>query len=243
MDFCRPTGDFQRVGQAAQRALRKDTIPSGQIFDGRCAYVFRVDTQQISCEIRETVSPTRRMLGIVIICFGAGCANSAGTWKESGYRQDAFGYEVAFRDKGAKLIAGPDWQIDNYRYDRSSSSWEEKTGANYVATREQDIDQDGTISNGEKVEEPIYDLKLANRKNNGVIWTKAHPFLPEDAEQDLEVILDNYADSLSGRRTLRARQPLRHRTCKDSQLHDVLSFEGDRSDRNTRCSFGHYRDF
>jgi hypothetical protein len=128
----------------------------------------------------------------------AGCATSGGTFNDTGYRQEAFGYQVAFRDAKAKTFAGADWQIDSHRHDTISGQLEEKTGSEYVALREEDLNQDGSIGFGERGEEPIYDLKLLNKKNNGVIWAKAHPFLPETAETDLEVILDNYVDALAG---------------------------------------------
>jgi hypothetical protein len=149
---------------------------------------------------RAKVAPVilARSLALTVACLASGCATSGGTWNDAGYRQEYFGYEVAFRDAKTKAIAGADWQLENYRADSTASDLVEKTGPAYVAIREQDVDQDGTISESEKIEEPTYDLRLTNRKNNGVIWLKAHPFLPEDADQDLEVILANYADSLSG---------------------------------------------
>jgi hypothetical protein len=130
--------------------------------------------------------------------LGAGCATSGGTFNDAGYRQQVFGYQVAYRDAKTKTFAGSDWQIDSHRHDSISGQIEEKTGNEYVATREEDLNQDGSIGFGERSEEPIYDLKLLNKKNNGVIWAKAHPFLAETAETDIEVILDNYVDSLAG---------------------------------------------
>jgi hypothetical protein len=130
--------------------------------------------------------------------LAGGCATSGGMFNEAGYRQVAFGYQVAFRDAKAKAFAGADWQLDSHRHDKISGQIEEKDGNDYVAVREEDLNQDGNIGFGERSEEPIYDLKLLNKKNNGVIWAKAHPFLPETAETDIEVILDNYVDSLAG---------------------------------------------
>jgi hypothetical protein len=137
--------------------------------------------------------------GILLLAgVGAGCVTSGGAFNETGYRQSVFGYQVAFRDAKAKSLAGPDWQIDSHRKDSINGGWEEKTGTDYVAVREEDLNQDGSIGIGERTDETIYDLKLLNKKDNGVIWTKAHPLLPENAETDLEVILDNYVDALAG---------------------------------------------
>jgi hypothetical protein len=37
-----------------------------------------------------------------------------------------------------------------------------------------------------------------NGRDNGVIWVKAHPFLLADSHRELEVMLNDYADGLSG---------------------------------------------
>ena len=37
-----------------------------------------------------------------------------------------------------------------------------------------------------------------NGHDDGVIWLKAHPLTPKDAQRDLDVVLSNYADGLSG---------------------------------------------
>jgi hypothetical protein len=130
--------------------------------------------------------------------MAVGCAETGSTWNAAGYKQSVFGYAVAYRDAKAHAMAGLDWQVDNHRRDAMTGEWQEKTGSEYMATREQDLNQDGTISTGERVEEAIFDLRLTNKRNNGVMWTKAHPFLVEQADRDLEVILDNYVDALSG---------------------------------------------
>jgi hypothetical protein len=134
----------------------------------------------------------------LVATLATGCANTGSSWKPSGYRQDVFGYEVGFRDTKARMLAGPDWQLDNHRYDNAGGAWEEKTGDDYMATRALDWDQDGTVSPSEQTKEPIFDIKLVNKRNNGVIWTKAHPFLPEDADNELDVLLTNYVEGLSG---------------------------------------------
>jgi hypothetical protein len=149
--------------------------------------------------VRETQQTTSWLPGILVLAgVGAGCVTSGGAFNDKGYRQSAFGYQVAFRDANAKSLAGPDWQIDSHRRDSISGAWEQKLGADYVAEREEDLNQDGSIDADERSEEAIHDLKLLNKKNNGVIWAKAHPLLPENAETELEVVLDNYVDALTG---------------------------------------------
>lgn len=144
---------------------------------------------------------SNRSLSVAILCStfaGLGCAtNSGANWNKRGYSQGLFGYEVAYHDVKDRTLIGPDWQLDNFRR-YTGGHWEEKKGYDYTATRAQDINQNGTIEFAERRKEPIFDLRFTNRKDNGVIWAKAHPFLPSEADQELEVILDNYVDSLEG---------------------------------------------
>lgn len=61
-----------------------------------------------------------------------------------------------------------------------------------------DEDGDGSISSSERKDESIFDLRFVNSRDNAVIWLKVHPLAPANADRDLEVILENYADGLAG---------------------------------------------
>jgi hypothetical protein len=98
-------------------------------------------------------------------------------------------------------VLGGDWRLDNLTWDDTSSGWVQKPGGAYRATREQDKNGDGSISVDERNEEGIYDLKYVNTHDGGVIWTKAHPMLLSRASLDLDVMLENYAELLSGEGT------------------------------------------
>jgi hypothetical protein len=45
------------------------------------------------------------------------CVTSGSSFSAAGYRQTAFGYDVAFHDATTKSMSGPDWLLDNHRYD------------------------------------------------------------------------------------------------------------------------------
>ena len=136
---------------------------------------------------------------VASVAGGCGLQMTGSAWSAAGYRQNVFGYEVRYRDASVKAMASADWQLDNYYLDPGADSWTEKTGKDYMATRQLDWDQDGEISPYfETSQEQIFDLRIRSKKNNGVIWIKAHPLLPEQAEKELDVILDNYVDALSG---------------------------------------------
>jgi len=116
----------------------------------------------------------------------------------AGFAQPRYGYQLSYRDPGQKQFVGPEWQLDNYYVDPHWSKLQPKKGPDYIAVREFDADNDGAISPMEKQEEPIYDLRFVNSKDDGVIWVKAHPVARAEAHRDLDVVLDNYADGLAG---------------------------------------------
>jgi hypothetical protein len=136
-------------------------------------------------------------LSVAVLGGVCGCATEYGAWDKAGYTHTLYGYGVPYRDPDKQMLVGADWDLDNYTRD-SSGFYAEKVGKEYRASRSEDIDGDGTISPGEKIDEAIFDLKWVSKTTNGVIWTKAHPILKRNAGQPLELILDNYADSMSG---------------------------------------------
>jgi hypothetical protein len=103
------------------------------------------------------------------------------------------GVHVNYLFPAARSFLGAMWRVDNFK-----SDGEPKTGNDYVAVRELDENNDGQISSSEKHDEFIYDLRLTNVSDNGVIWVKAHPLTVENSKRDLGVFLTDYADSLAG---------------------------------------------
>ncbi|MGO9837610.1 MAG: hypothetical protein ACLP1X_25760 [Polyangiaceae bacterium] len=137
--------------------------------------------------------PLTAVLGLLLW----GCVHRSAQFAATAYVQSDYGYKVAYSDPGGKSFASGDWTLDNYFVDEMGDL-KAKKGNNYEAKREFDEDGDGQISSSETSQENIYDLRLLNRRDNGVIWVKAHPLLPDDAHRDLEVTLNDYADGLSG---------------------------------------------
>jgi hypothetical protein len=127
----------------------------------------------------------------------SGCV-TAGALDEHGYSNRTYPYRVAYRDASAKRLLGPNWQLDNWSFDKDRRDWSEKSGDDYVAQRTMDLDRNGTVSPGERAKEAIFDLKLVSRTTGAVVWTKAHPIHPDDADRKLSILLDNYVDSLRG---------------------------------------------
>jgi len=126
------------------------------------------------------------------------CASRVGTVGSAGFEQPTYHFRLGYRDASKKDFLGPDWQLDNYFVDEFSGRWKPKQGPDYVTKREFDEDGDGVISVDEKGKEPIYDLRYINTRDDGVIWIKAHPVARGDSRRDLDIVLNDYAEGLSG---------------------------------------------
>src|SRR5271165_1947809 len=125
----------------------------------------------------------------------SGCVHSPAQFGATAFLQTDYGYKVAYSDSAGKSFAEGDWALDNYFVDERGN-WKAKKGDKYEAKREFDEDGDGQISSNETSKESIYDLRLLNGRDNGVIWVKAHPLLLADSHRELEVMLNDYADGL-----------------------------------------------
>ncbi|HYQ46768.1 MAG TPA: hypothetical protein VER11_32585 [Polyangiaceae bacterium] len=126
------------------------------------------------------------------------CTKTNGAWGPQGYEQSMAKYRVNFADVNRKEFLPNDWRLDNYTYDAGSKKWHEKDGTQYRAERLLDEDGDGTITASETHTESIYDLRFVNNRDNAVIWLKVHPMDASQANLDLDVLLENYADGLAG---------------------------------------------
>jgi hypothetical protein len=136
---------------------------------------------------------------LVFVAASSGCIPvTPGVLGATGFNQPVYGYHIDYTKPEAQSFLGPDWRVDNFVWNETMGAWKPKDGPNYVAVRELDEDDDGKITSTEKHEEPIYDLRLTNVHDDGVIWVKAHPLAYQDAGRDLDVELNGYADSLSG---------------------------------------------
>ena len=130
--------------------------------------------------------------------MGSACATTQATWTDSGFAQKDYGWSVAYKDPQAKRLLSPDWQLDNWAPDPYSGELKPKDHGEYVAERREDENRDGVIDDNEKEKVFVFDLKLVSAHDNGVIWVQTFPMQPVNAQRELEVILSNYADSLSG---------------------------------------------
>jgi hypothetical protein len=133
----------------------------------------------------------------LVLCVACG-GSASGALGPQGYEQSLTQYRVNYADAGRKKFLPDDWALDNYAFDPSSGKWHEKKGDQYRALRLLDEDGDGTISPSEKNKENLFDLRFVNSRDGAVIWLKVHPMEATDADRDLDVILDSYANGLEG---------------------------------------------
>jgi len=142
------------------------------------------------------VRAMRHLSVLALAALLAGCATASPYFfQRNGYRHPDYAYSVKYRSAASDLL-GADWLIENFTND--GLGWVPKTGDKYVGSREIDWSDDGEIQSGERRRESFFDLRFSNRRDNGVIWVKAHPLPPKAAGLRLDVVLDNYADGLSG---------------------------------------------
>lgn len=100
-------------------------------------------------------------------------------------------YKIPFTSPNKSQFISDEWIIDNYIIGK----WKEKYGSEYQGLVRVDRSDNGRTTT-ENVH--YYDLKLVNKTNNGVIWISSHEVLYKQANLDLNVLLNEYVDSLSG---------------------------------------------
>ena len=136
-------------------------------------------------------------VALMAMVLSASCVPpQSGAIGPEGYEQTKVKYRLGFSDPAKHEFLPTDWVVDNYA--GAGSDWTEKSGKQYRAIRELDMDGNGTISALERKEESLFDLRFVNTRDNAVIWLKVHPLATQNAKRDLDVILENYADGLAG---------------------------------------------
>jgi hypothetical protein len=136
----------------------------------------------------------RAALGLLFVLASAGCATSGGAWTAKGFAQEKYGWKADYVP-GQKVLLGPAWRLDNWATD-ARGILSEKIGPGYTASR--DEDGDGVITDWERNNVYLYDLKFTNVHNNGMIWVKSRPLDEADAGKDLDVLLENYVSEQVG---------------------------------------------
>jgi len=122
-------------------------------------------------------------------------------WNEHGYYNRISNYVVRYSNETEHLFVNDNWVVDDYEATCDTFSgegkcfYERKKGKAYYGVTLVDRDEDGTP---EIERDYFFDLKLRNKRHNGVIWVSSSELPRAHTETLLDVFLDNYVDSLSG---------------------------------------------
>jgi hypothetical protein len=111
-----------------------------------------------------------------------------------GYHKPKVGLRILYQDKARQEFVNADWKVDNFHRD-GSGAWARKAGSDYYGFRLLEDERTGKVRK-EKVH--FFELKLAHRETNGVIWVQTFKLRPKHRDKKLDVLLRNYATSLSG---------------------------------------------
>jgi hypothetical protein len=142
----------------------------------------------------ERGSKRRLARGLVVAALAAlaGCG-TGGAWSADGFSQTTYGWKASYAPGQGSLL-GDQWRVDNWEL-RSDGSYGEKAGPGFTSNEH---------AEGEVGAYYLYDLKLAHKGDDGVIWLKTHMLAEADAKKSLEVLVDSYLhaareiDSLHG---------------------------------------------
>jgi hypothetical protein len=137
----------------------------------------------------------RAAVWAVFAVAGLGCASGPGTVAAGSYQSNYDGLAVV--GQGAPESAGlmpKGWKLDNFY--GSPTPHEAKATDAYMATYQLDGDGNGVYELS--LERFLYELRFVNLHDDGVVWLRVVPVSADLAEMALPVLVDAYADSMSG---------------------------------------------
>ncbi|MDD5308363.1 MAG: hypothetical protein PHU25_13665 [Deltaproteobacteria bacterium] len=121
------------------------------------------------------------------------------SWSEHGLHNRFARYVARFSDEARQLFSGDDWIVENFDcitdYGTRACRFERKRGTAYFGNILVDRDSDGTV---DKERGYFFDLRLASKKDNGIIWISTDEIPATRTGTALSVFLDNYVESLTG---------------------------------------------
>jgi hypothetical protein len=123
-----------------------------------------------------------------------GCAGATGSFTPEGFHHAEFPVTVRYANPAAKEFLGPDWRVDNFTTEYDGTVEPKKT-REYRGEESVDRRGDGNFVDSQTY---YFDLKLDNRKTSAVIWMQSIHLGPNEADQNLKNLVEEYADALSG---------------------------------------------
>ncbi|HEX2879820.1 MAG TPA: hypothetical protein VHO25_09845, partial [Polyangiaceae bacterium] len=134
----------------------------------------------------------RKVLGVLAMLVATGCApKQKGALDANGYSSAVYALSVKNASHGG--IVSNRWRLDNLWPKRSKLV--PKDSAEYMTKFFFDVDGDGKADSSEK--DFLYELRLANLHDDGIIWLRTFPIAAHDAQKDLRVLMKEYVDGAS----------------------------------------------
>ncbi len=133
-------------------------------------------------------------LCLATVLVSGACVSSPGALGDGGYVRPKYGLRILYKDVENRRFINADWRVDNF-YRNQSGEWNRKKGRDYYGIRLVEDDRRGGVKK-EKID--FFELKLSHRTTGAVIWMQTFKLKPRHRDMKLDVLLNNYARSLSG---------------------------------------------
>jgi hypothetical protein len=130
---------------------------------------------------------------LVVLASALACAKP-GVFRPDGYHNELYGYSIHYSDAAARAFVSSDWVVDNYFAGPDGLPGKAKSDEDY--RRERTFELDNGAKHTAKID--IYDLRLVHKKSSAVLWVRTVVLEPRDRERDLRVLMQEYAEELSG---------------------------------------------
>jgi hypothetical protein len=112
-----------------------------------------------------------------------------------GLHQFQYAYAVDYSDKEQRVFVSPQWHVDNWVYDELSQGMSRRSGPEFEGEIFSDFDENGDI---ETEQNYFLDLEMRHLQNDGRIWVHSRALAKNEEQTDLNIVLEEYADRLSG---------------------------------------------
>jgi len=136
--------------------------------------------------------------GLSLVGLGLlACHASPPAFSAQGFHNRTHGYKIMALpglDASRGELLPRDWQLDNYYWSHSELTL--KDSEDYKTKLEFDLNGDGTFERRETAF--IHDLRWVHARHNGIIWVRSVPVSNRLRRVDLDVLLADYVNEISG---------------------------------------------
>jgi hypothetical protein len=131
---------------------------------------------------------------ILAVALLSGACSKPGGLVKWGYDHPKAGLRILYKDASKEQFIDDAWRVDNF-YRGTSGGWSRKQGTDYYGIRLVEDERRGHVR---QEHAHFFELKLNHAETNGVIWVQTFKLPTKHKATKLEVLLNNYVNSLSG---------------------------------------------